>query len=153
MRVVSHSLPAGSLNRRTRGHFRAWDHSGRCSCCGDASRRPGSEWRGTWWSSLRASPARWTGSSPACHLMWWFSQLSYWMFKQPKLTSQFFHDHKNSFWGLKHSLEINDSWMMEILQDSDFVLERGLLLGGEPHLINDFNCNSTTRYPINRRQL
>ena len=37
---------------------------------------------------------------------------------------------------------------MQILQDCHFVLQRRLLLGGEPHLIDDFNCHGTTRYPV-----
>ena len=38
--------------------------------------------------------------------------------------------------------------MMEILQDRHLVLERGLLLGGEPHLVNHLNGHGTARDPV-----
>ena len=56
------------LNLLRAEHSLAWGHSGHCSWSGDASRRPGSGWRGTWWSSPRAGTVHWTESSPACLL-------------------------------------------------------------------------------------
>ena len=54
----------------------------------------------------------------------------------PSLTFELFHDDEDPLGCLEHALEDDDAGMPQVLQDGHLVLQRGLLLRREPHLVD-----------------
>ena len=55
-------------------------------------------------------------------------------------TFELLHDDKDPLRCLEHPLQVNDTRVVEVLEDGDLVLQGGLLLGGEAHLVDDLEA-------------
>lgn len=54
---------------------------------------------------------------------------------------ELFHDDEDSFGGFEHPFKVNHTRMGEVLEDGDFVLQLGFLLGWEPKFVDDFDSD------------